>query len=491
MSDYILYLFLAEKIDELSRLKKQYETVRKLAETSLKKTEKRAAYMDYHDSLTDLYNRKKLDLVLNLELEKAARDQTQIALIYINLDRFKSINDTFGPHIGDKVLREVADRLKKATRFSDEVLREAADRLKKGTRFTDLIARVGADEFIVVLTHILIIDDTLMPVVNRIRHLLAEPFIIDGHKLHVITSIGISVYPADGADANSLFKNAHTAMCAAKKYGGDRFEFCTPELTKRAQDKTILEEQLRSALFNNEFYIHYQPKVAIKSGKITGVEALLRWNNPKLGELLPSYFIPLAEEIGLITPMTEMMFTMVCQHINHWKKEKRKPLDVAVNLSGRSFIDLKFMELIAAILKKQNVDPHAITVEITESVLMQEIQSNATILNQFTNLGLKISIDDFGTGYSSLNYLKYFTIDSLKIDQSFVRDIATDPNDVLIVDAIISMAHSLKFKVIAEGVETKEQWNFLKNHGCDEIQGFYFCKPLSPDDLVKFVENHP
>jgi len=430
-------------------------------------------YMACHDPLTDLYNRKQLDLIINSELEKATQDRTQIALIYINLDRFKSINDTFGPDVGDKVLREVADRLKKAIHFAD------------------VIARVGADEFIVVLTRTLIFDNTLMPIVNKIRLLLAEPFTIDEHKLHVITSIGISIYPADGADAISLFKNAHTAMSAAKIIGGDKFEFCTPALTKRARDKIILEEQLRSALSNNEFYIHYQPKIAIQSGKITGVEALLRWNNPKLGELSPDYFIPLAEEIGLITPLTEMMFTMVCQHINQWKKEKRKPLDVAINLSGRSFIDLKFMELIASILKKHNVDSHSITVEITESVLMQEIESNATILNQFTNLGLKISIDDFGTGYSSLNYLKYFTIDSLKIDHSFVQDIATDPNDVLIVDAIISMAHSLKFKVIAEGVETKEQWNFLKSHGCDEIQGFYFCKPLPADDLVKFIEKHP
>jgi len=286
----------------------------------------------------------------------------------------------------------------------------------------------------------------------------------------------------------TLLKNVQTAMYAAKKDGGDRVEFCTPALSKHAQDKTILEEQLRNALSNNEFYIHYQPKVSIKSGLITGVEALLRWNNLKLGEISPGCFIPLAEEVGLITPLTKIMFSLVCHDINCWKKENRPPLDVAINLSGRSFIDLKFMEVIAAILKKHNIAPHTVTMEITESVLVQEIESNATILKMFTNMGFKLSIDDFGTGYSSLNYLKYFTVDSLKIDQSFVRDIATDPNDALIVVAIIAMAHSLKFKVIAEGVETKEQWDFLAKHNCDEIQGFYFCKPLLPDDLVKFID---
>lgn len=446
-------------------------TLRKLAEASLIDSEKRITYMAHHDSLTDLYNREKLNLVLNVALLKAKKNRSQVACIYINLDWFKSINSACGHLIGDKVLREVANRIKNATRI------------------TDVIARVGADEFVVVLTQLPFFNETLSEIINNTRSLLASPFIIESHTLHVKTSIGISIYPGDGTDAVTLFKNAYTAMHSAKKSGGDKFEYCSPGLSKRAQDKTILEEQLRGALSNNEFYIHFQPKVELKSNIITGLEALLRWKNPLLGEIPPNYFIPLAEEIGLITPITEIMFTQVCQHINHWKEANRPPMNVAINLSGKSFIDLKFMDLIATILKHHKIDPNIITIEITESVLMQEIESSANILKEFTNMGLKISIDDFGTGYSSLNYLKYFSIDSLKIDQSFVRDLTSDSSDSLIVDAIISMAHSLKFKVIAEGVETKEQWEFLKNHGCDEVQGFYFSKPMPPDDLIRFIDH--
>lgn len=445
-------------------------TTRKLAESTLKTTERRVSYMAYHDSLTDLCNRAKFDLVLNLAMLKAEKNQQHVALIYIDIDRFKSINDAYGHHVGDKVLREIADRL------------------KKSSRMTDLIARVGGDEFVIILMNIPDIHDVIIPVINKIKTLISEPFSINKQKLTIKTSIGISVYPTDGVDASTLFKNADAAMYAAKKSGGDRFNFCTPLLSKRAKDKTLMEEQLRYALANNELHMHYQPKIDIKSGKVTGVEALLRWESPILGEVLPCDFIPLAEETGLITSITERVFTLVCQHITCWKNKKKPLIDIAVNLSGRSFIDSNFMTLITDILKKHTVDPHTITLEITESVLMQEIESNATILKQFTHLGLKISIDDFGTGYSSLNYLKYFTINSLKIDKSFVQDITTNPNDALIVDAIISMAHSLKFKVIAEGVETKEQYEFLKNHHCDEIQGFYFCKPLPPEDLIKFIE---
>ena len=446
-------------------------TTRKLAERSLIDSKNRITYMAHHDALTDLCNREKLNLILDQALLNAQKNQEQVACIYMDLDWFKSINASCGQVIGDKVLRETAFRIKKASGI------------------TDKIARVGADEFVIVFVQGNSFKDSLVALIKKIRAIIAIPFIIDNHTLHIKTSIGISIYPADGVDASTLFKNAYTAMFSAKKSGGDRYEFCSPALSKSAQDKSRLEEQLRQALSNDEFYIQFQPKLCLKTNKITGVEALLRWNNPMLGELAPSYFIPLAEEIGLITPLTEIMFTQVCRHINHWKHNNKTLLNVAINLSGKSFIDLKFMDVIASILKQQRIDPSMITIEITESVLMQEIESNASILKEFTDMGLKISIDDFGTGYSSLNYLKYFTVDSLKIDQSFVRDLTTSSSDSLIIKAIIAMAHSLKFKVIAEGVETEEQLDFLKKNGCDEIQGYLFCKPMLLEDLLKFVEH--
>lgn len=432
--------------------------------------EQRVKYMAHHDPLTNLFNRSKLEQSLDLTLQKAARRQDHVAVIIIDLDRFKTVNDTFGHFIGDLVLCEIANRLKNATRK------------------TDAVARVGGDEFVIVLADLDDSKDVIMTILNKIRIFLAEPFLIEKHSINMKASLGISIYPFNGQDVTTLLKHADIAMYTAKKNGGNNFKFCTKALTKRAQKKVLLEEQLHNALSNHEFYVHYQPKVDFQSGKITGVEALLRWNNPTLGSILPHDFIPLAEETGLIVPLTEMVFSEVCQQINRWKKEGQAPIDVAINLSGRSFIDLHFMDSIAAVLKKHAIDPHTITLEITESILIQEIESNANIIKKFTAIGVKISIDDFGTGYSSLNYLKYFAINSLKIDQSFVRDIVTDPNDALIVCAMITIAHSLKLKIIAEGVETKAQYDFLKQHDCDEMQGFYFCKPCSSDDLIKFIE---
>ncbi|HBI21022.1 MAG TPA: GGDEF domain-containing protein [Legionella sp.] len=433
------------------------------------RAEKQIEHMAYHDHLTGLVNRTKLEMTLGLALLAAHSGLKHVAVIFLDLDRFKSINDSLGHFNGDIILREVATRLKNATRNADTV------------------SRVGGDEFIIVLADIYDTTAIIMSIVNKIKTALAKPILIDMHKLYVTASMGISIYPTDGMDATTLIKNADIAMYEAKKGGERKFKFCTPAMTQRAQEKTALEEKMREALSNHEFEVYYQPKLDILSGKISGVEALLRWKQTE-GVLLPSAFIPLSEETGLIVPITEMVFTQVCQQIQIWHKEKHPPLDIAINLSGSSFVDHNFISVITRILKKYNIDPCTITLEITEGVLIQDIENNAQIIKKIKAMGMKISIDDFGTGYSSLNYLKCFIIDSLKIDISFVRDIATDPNDALIVSAIIAMAHSLKIKVIAEGVETKSQFDFLKHHACDEIQGFYFCKPSSPDALIHFIQ---
>ena len=435
------------------------------------RAEKQITHMAYHDPLTDLFNRAKLEMVLGLALISAKRDKKQVAVIFFDLDRFKSINDSLGHTNGDIFLREVAVRL------------------KNSIRKTDMVSRVGGDEFVIVLTNISDSSSIITSIVDKIKKALAEPIIIENRRLFATASMGISIYPEDGVDVVTLIKNADIAMYAAKQSGNNKFKFCTPALAKSAQEKNTLETQIRDALKSNEFQVLYQPKIDIKSKEISGVEALLRWRHPTNQDVLPSTFISLAEETSLITPMTEMVFTKVCQHILSWRKAKMPPMDVAINLSGRSFIDHNFTNIIMDILKKYNIDPDSITLEITEGILIQDIENNAHLIQKFKDLGMKISIDDFGTGYSSLNYLKYFIIDSLKIDVSFVRDITTNSNDALIVCAIIAMAHSLKIKVIAEGVETKAQYNFLKKHACDEIQGFYFSKPLLSDELISFMKH--
>ncbi|MDP3704566.1 MAG: EAL domain-containing protein [Legionellaceae bacterium] len=434
--------------------------------------EKKINYMAYHDSLTGLINRSKLEIVTNQILKFAKWYKRHVLVVFMDLNRFKTVNDALGHSFGDVLLCELANRLKKTFRPAD------------------VIARIGGDEFVIVIADIDDVATATQMFIEKIRHSLAEPFMLSPHKFHITASLGMSIYPRDGEDGATLIKNADIAMYYAKESGGNSFKLYNQVMAIDEQQKVSLEEKIRDALINNELFVCYQPKIITQSGKMSGAEALIRWQHPIDGYIEPSIFIPLAEETGLIIPITKMVFTQVCQQIQNWQKRNIPPIDIAINLSARIFTNTGFIDDVISILKQYEINPHLITIEITESILVQDVENNINSIHKLKKTGLKISIDDFGTGYSSLNYLRYLTIDSLKIDLTFVKYITTDLDDALIIKTIISMAHNLNIKVIAEGVETKEQLELLKEYQCDEVQGFYFSKAVPADELIKFLSKN-
>lgn len=420
------------------------------------------SHLAQHDSLTDLPNRQLLNDRLLQSISLARRHNKQLALLFIDLDHFKNINDTIGHLMGDKLLQSVAQRLLTCVRDSDTVSRQ------------------GGDEFIVLLSEI-DHDNAAGCSAEKIISSLSESFCIDEHRLNVTLSIGISVFPGDGEDGESLIKNADAAMYHAKGSGRNNFQFFMKEMNDRAAERKSLESSLRLALVRKEFFLHYQPKVNLKTGAITGAEALLRWQHPTRGLLYPKQFISIAEESGLIVPIGQWVLHEACRQAKSWQVASMPPTSVAVNISAVEFRRVEFISDIRATLKDTGLDPQFLEIEVTESVLVQDIELTLAALCAIKAMGIHLAIDDFGTGYSSLSSLRQFPIDTLKIDQSFVRDIATVTGDTTIVSAVIGMGNNLKLKVTAEGVETKKQLAFLQSKHCEEGQGLYFSPPVDAE----------
>jgi diguanylate cyclase (GGDEF)-like protein len=449
--------------------------------TERKRAEEQIYNLAYFDNLTGLPNRLLFKEHLSLSLAHAVRSNKVAAILFLDLDRFKQINDTLGHSIGDKLLQEVAERLLICVRKSDVVGRD------EGGDLTSSVARLGGDEFTVLLTDIVTLQDAAR-VARRIIDNVSQPINLDGHEVIVTTSIGISLYPDDGKDVVTLIKNADTAMYHAKDQGRNNFQFYTQSMNATAYERLVLENNLRKALEREEFFLHYQPQFDIATAEIIGVEALVRWKHPKMGIVSPGEFIPLAEETGLITQIDEWVMQTACAQNKLWQMAGLPPITIAVNLSGQHFIRKNLLDTVTRIIEDTGLDPRYLDLELTESVLMKNAKDTVNTLRALKEIGLHISIDDFGTGYSSLSYLKRFPLDTLKIDQSFVREITTDSDSAAITTAIIAMAHSLKLRVLAEGVETEEQLAFLRDHGCHAMQGFLYSRPLPAGELVRFFQ---
>jgi len=422
----------------------------------------------YHDALTDLPNRTLFHDRLSLAIAHSRRSGGTLVVMLVDLDHFKLINDTLGHSTGDQMLKLVAIRMQ-------SILRQ-----------DDTVARAGGDEFSLLLSDLRSEDD-IARLAQKIRRTLAEPFHIGGRELYVTASVGIGLFPGDGEDAEGIIKAVDLALFRAKDLGRDNYQFYTPVAQSRAQERLALENSLRRALEREELEIHYQPQLDLASTEIIGVEALIRWRHPSRGLVYPGEFIHLAEEIGLILPIGEWVLRSACQEALDWINRSQDPLRLAVNLSARQFQQPGLNSMVERILKQTGFPASRLEIEITESVAMQNIDLTIPILQAFRDSGIGVAIDDFGTGYSSLSYLKLLPIDTLKIDQSFIREIATAKRDARIVRAVIEMAHSLGLRVVAEGVETEEQRDTLQGLECDEIQGFLFSRPVPADEIERLL----
>jgi len=422
----------------------------------------------HYDFLTNLPNRVLLNDRMERAIALAGRHGKKVALLFLDLDGFKHINDSLGHPVGDKLLQSIAGRLADCVRDCDTVSRQ------------------GGDEFVVLLSEIEHADDAVV-IATRMLKAVAIPHSVLEHELHVTASIGVSVHPDDGPDAETLIKNADTAMYQAKENGRQNFRFFKPSMNVRAVERQSIEEGLRRALEREEFSLHYQPKIDLRTGTITGAEALLRWTHPTRGLVSPAQFIPVAEDCGLILPIGNWVLRAACEQAREWRDAGLRRTPVAVNVSAVEFWDHGFLDGVFAILADTGLDPRLLELELTESVLMRRADSAATILRTLRERGVQVALDDFGTGYSSLSYLRKFPIDSLKIDQSFVREISEAGGGSTIVDAVIKMAHSLRLRVVAEGVEEPAELSFLREHHCDEAQGYYFSRPVPADQLVRLL----
>ena len=428
----------------------------------------KVSHLLQYDVLTELPNSMLLGDRLTQAMAQCRRHDRQLAVMFIGLDRFKRINNALGHPVGDEMLKRVARTLATVVRESDSVF------------------RYGSDEFVVVLGDIVDPQQT-KGVADKLLAAISSPQPIDGHDLTVTASLGISVYPSDGFDAVALIKKAETAMRNVKETGPNDYRFFTEDMNRRARQQQTIESGLRLGLQRKEFVLHYQPKLDLKSGKVVGVEALVRWNRPDHGLVYPSDFIPVAEDSGLIVPLSQWVLQEACQQACRWQAQGMRPLYLSVNVSAIDFRQRGFVEGIARTLKETGLAPTQLELEITESVLMQNVDTTVAILKAIKQLGIRLAIDDFGTGYSSLSYLQKFPVDVLKIDQSFVGDLSIDSNDAKLVSTIISLGKSLNLHIIAEGVETLEQLEFLKKHQCEEVQGYYFSKAVEPQAFADWM----
>jgi len=433
--------------------------------TQRKTAEKQIQFLAYYDALTGLPNRTLLQDRLSKALASARRQKDKVALLFFDLDGFKNVNDSFGHSSGDLVLQDVAKRLKKRTREQDTV------------------ARIGGDEFLIVLTNVKDIADAAVAA-NRLMDTLSAKFVVQGHSLGISCSVGISIFPEHGMDVETLLKNADAAMYSVKENGRNNFQFFAEEMTAQAVERLTLENSLRPALDNNQLFLVYQPQMDIATGKIIGLEALLRWQHPELGLVPPDKFIRIAENSGLILRIGEWVLRTACSQTRKWQYEGFFAVRVAVNVSAVQFRQPDFCASVGRILHETGLAPQYLELELTESLLLNSADVTLSVIQELCALGVTLAIDDFGTGYSNFGYLRQFRVSKLKIDRSFVRDVAVNPDDAAIATAIISMAKSLSLKVIAEGVENEAQMSFLRAHLCDEIQGYYFSKPLTVDKVA-------
>jgi diguanylate cyclase (GGDEF)-like protein len=435
--------------------------------TKRKQTEERAEFLATRDPLTELPNRVLLHDRLEQAVVSAARQHAGFAFMFIDLDRFKTINDSLGHPVGDALLKAVATRLGGCVRA------------------TDTVARLGGDEFAVILENLGHDDgEGARQVAEKMIAAMAAPLMVNGQPLNTSCSIGIGLYPSDGRDSATLMKNADVAMYYAKERGRNNYQFFSGEMNARAQERLAVESFLRLALRRSELVLHYQPRMRVATGELAGVEALIRWQHPRRGLLEPARFIEVAEDSGLIVPIGEWVLESACEQIAAWQRSIKPGLRLSVNLSVGQVVDgERLHSAVARAIERTGIDPGTLELELTESLLMQNIAEKAALLHRLGALGVTLAIDDFGTGYSSLSYLKSLPVDAIKIDSSFVREIHANPDDEAIVKAVVAMAHSLHLSVVAEGVETSRQYAALRDLGCDEFQGFHESPALPAPDL--------
>src|SRR5829696_8558363 len=452
-----------------AQLLKEKRVYKEQLEALLEKLNAEVDWLAYYDTVTQLPNRALFEDRLTQAVAIAKATGQSLGVLFISLDHLKKVNDSLGHGSGDVLLREFAERLKSCISKSDTV------------------ARFGNDEFALLRTQINGTKD-IIETIGSLSQLLKFSFDLPGHELFATASVGVSLFPLDGEDCHTLLKHAGAALYKAKKSGGANYQFFTADMHDLATKRLGLESSLRRAIQNEEFLLHYQPRVSVDSLAIVGVEALVRWQHPQLGLISPSEFIPLAEDTGLIVPIGEWVLRTACLQGRRWREQGFAPIQIGVNISARQFHDQDLTQTVIRILEETGWSPKYLELELTESSIMQNAEFAAGMLTRLKNMGINISIDDFGTGFSSLGSLKRLPIDALKIDQSFVREATTDPDDAALVMAIITLAHNLRLRVVAEGVETEDQLRFLQLLRCDEIQGYFFSRPLPADKLVALFD---
>ncbi|MEN8802710.1 MAG: EAL domain-containing protein [Thiogranum sp.] len=451
--------------------------------TERQKFEDKIRELAYFDSLTGLPNRESFLMHVDQSIKSASRHKHELAALFLDLDNFKRINDTLGHTIGDLLLKAIAERLQECLRSSD-IVGHDTDYVS-----TNMVSRFGGDEFTMLLTEIHN-SDVAAVVSQRVMESLMRPLNLAGHEVVVTPTIGIAIFPEDGNNSEVLFRNADTAMYAAKRNGKNQFQFYNKAMNANAKERLMMESQLRNALENKELQLHYQPQMELDNGRVVGVEALLRWQNKKLGNVPPDTFIPIAEDSGLIIPIGEWVLRTACTQLKAWQDTGVLIERVAVNISVRQFMHPRFFELVKQVIEDTGLDAESLELEITESLLMQDVETAIHLLRELKAIGIQLAIDDFGTGYSSLSYLKRYPIDRLKVDKAFVQDITTNFQDAAITKAVIAMGNNMDLRVIAEGVETEEQLHYLVDKQCHEVQGYYLSKPIPAHDVCLFIEEH-
>jgi diguanylate cyclase (GGDEF)-like protein len=434
-----------------------------------KRAEDRIHFMANHDALTGLPNRTLLKDRLTQAVLYAKRYDRWATVVFIDLDNFKIVNDSLGHNVGDELLKIVAERMVACIRA------------------TDTVVRLGGDEFVILLFDQPKSADMISATLQKVRTSIAEPIRVDGHDIAVTCSIGLANYPNDGTDADALLANADAAMYRAKEIGRDNFQFYTPELNTKVHEKFLLQKELRNAILRSEFVIHYQPQVDLRTGRIFAVEALIRWQHPTLGMVAPMKFIPMAEETGLIVPIGDWVLLAACRQNKAWQEAGLPPMRICVNVSARQFKEKNWVSRVAGALRESGLAAKYLELELTESLIMQDVAQAVATMRELQILGVQLSVDDFGTGYSSLAALKNFPVARLKIDKSFISDILTNENDRAVASAVISLGQKLNLRVIAEGVETEDQVTFLRENNCDEMQGYHFSKPIPAPGIEKLI----